>query len=145
MSAALHIWVSIHHLIVFFVAKVWNDDISKCFFHFFRILVFWSVRGDGVVKGKKWPKMKKKKNLSHSVSKELYLIAGFGTHVLNDDISSVFLFYFYFYKNSDFLAFSNFINKFQKKKKDSHVCPHLLHMCGIFVIHYDLIYEPFDS
>ena len=87
----------------------------------------------------------KKKNLSHSVSKELYLIAGFGTHVLNDDISSAFLFYFYFYKNSDFLAFSNFINKFQKKKKDSHVCPHLLHMCGIFVIHYDLIYEPFDS
>ena len=47
MSVTLHIWVSIHHMIVFFVAQVWNDDISRCFFHFFRMLVFWVVKEEG--------------------------------------------------------------------------------------------------
>ena len=40
LSVALHIWVSIHHMIMFFVAQVWNDDISRCFFHFFQNFVF---------------------------------------------------------------------------------------------------------
>ena len=37
-------------MIMIFGALVLNDDISRCFFHFFEILIFWTVRG---VKGQK--------------------------------------------------------------------------------------------
>ena len=35
LSVALHILESIHHVIVFFGGHLKNDDISRCFFHFF--------------------------------------------------------------------------------------------------------------
>ena len=42
------------------------------FFHFFKILIFWNVRG---VKGQKWPKMTKNDvHLSMYTPQELYLI-----------------------------------------------------------------------
>ena len=40
----------------FVVHKVWNDNISRCFFYFFKILIFWVLRR---VKSQKWPKMTK--------------------------------------------------------------------------------------
>ena len=45
-----HISETIHHLIIIFGAHVWNDDISRLFFYFFEILIFWAVRE---VKGQK--------------------------------------------------------------------------------------------
>ena len=48
------------------------------FFIFFKILVFWGVRGGS--NGQKIAQNEKKKHLSYSVSRELYLIVGFGTH-----------------------------------------------------------------
>ena len=32
-------------MIMIFGALVLNDDISRCFFHFFEIFVFWAVKG----------------------------------------------------------------------------------------------------
>ena len=54
MSVFFHISEAVHHMIVICVTQVWNDDISRVFFHFFKILVFQFVSG---VKGQKWPKM----------------------------------------------------------------------------------------
>ena len=77
MSVVFHIsGRSIHHVIVVFGAHVSNDDISRCFFHFLKILIFLVVRGEGGG-GVKWQKMAqnvKKFCLSHFVSQELYLI-----------------------------------------------------------------------
>ena len=110
MSVTLHVWVSIYHLIVVFVAQVWSDDISRCFFHFFKMLVFWIVREK--VKGKKCPKMTRK--LSHSISQELYLIwLWFLVHVCKMMISPAI--FFLFFQKSDFSGFSKFINKCQKE------------------------------
>ena len=59
----LHISGSIDDdMIVICGAHVWNDDISRCFFHFFKILI------SRVRRGKKWPKMVKR-----SVCLTLYL------------------------------------------------------------------------
>ena len=52
----LHISGIMHHIIVIYGTVVWNDDISSHFFHFFKILVFWVVRGE---KAKNGPKLKK--------------------------------------------------------------------------------------
>ena len=40
LSAVLHISESIHHVIVFFGGHLKNDDISRCFFHFFQNVDF---------------------------------------------------------------------------------------------------------
>ena len=70
---ALYIWVSIHHMIMLFYCtslKWWH---SRCFFHFFKILLLWFARKTERVKkaknGPKWQKI-----LPHFVSQELYLI-----------------------------------------------------------------------
>ena len=52
----LHISATIHHMIVINSTLVENDDISRCFFHFFEILIFW-VSG---LKGKKMVQIGKK-------------------------------------------------------------------------------------
>ena len=62
------------------------------------------------------------------------MTVAFGTHVLNDGISSIFLFFvffsFSFFQKSDFSGFSKFINKCQKEilrcaPPSSHVCDFL--------------------
>ena len=62
---------SIHHMIGIFGAHVENDDISRCFVYFFKILIFLVGRG---VKLQEMAQNDKKFCLSHSVSQELYLI-----------------------------------------------------------------------
>ena len=102
-------------MILFFVAQVENDDTSRCFFHFFKILFFLVFRRQ---KGKKWQKI-----LSHAISQELYLMwLWFLVHICKM-ISPAF--FFIFFKILIFSFFSKFINK-----------SHLLKMCVIFVILY---------
>ena len=72
MSVTLHISGSIHHRIVIFDTHMQNDGISRCFFNFFKILIFQVFRG---LKDKKWPLNDKKFCQSHSKSQETYLIS----------------------------------------------------------------------
>ena len=55
-----------------------KDDISRYFFHFFKILILWVVRGGGgeevVVKGQRRSKIEKKFCLLYSISQESYII-----------------------------------------------------------------------
>ena len=50
LSVVLRISDSIYHMIVIFGTHLKNDDISRCFFHFFKMLIFWFVQ---VLKGQK--------------------------------------------------------------------------------------------
>ena len=50
-------------MVMIFGTPVYNDDISRCYFHFFDIFIFWAVRG---VKGQEIAK-NDKKNLSVAV------------------------------------------------------------------------------
>ena len=45
LSVALHILRTIHHMIFIYGAHVENDNISRHFFHIFKILIFRVVRG----------------------------------------------------------------------------------------------------
>ena len=76
MSDTLYISRTIHHVIVIYGTPVSNDNIFSQFFHFFKILTFWVVRGGGGRgwKGKKWSKMSKTFCPSHSISQETYII-----------------------------------------------------------------------
>ena len=49
-SVAYYISGTVHHLIIIFSTHVYNDDISRLFFNFLEILIFWAVRQ---VKGQK--------------------------------------------------------------------------------------------
>ena len=129
MSVTLHVWVSIHHMIVFFVAQVQNDDTSRYFFHFFKIVVFWVVRRVGVKRQK--IAQNDKKIPSNSVSQKLYFIwLWLLVHMCKMVMSAAiffFFFFFSFFQNSDFSGFSKFINKCQKEilrcaLPSSHVC-----------------------
>ena len=129
MSVTLHVWVSIHHMIVFFVAQVQNDDTSRYFFHFFKIVVFWVVRKVGVKRQK--IAQNDKKIPSNSVSQKLYFIwLWLLVHMCKMVMSAAiffFFFFFSFFQNSDFSGFSKFINKCQKEilrcaLPSSHVC-----------------------
>ena len=64
LSFTLHIAGSIHHVIVIFGTRE-NDGISRCFFHFFNILILWVVSG---VKGQKVTPKDKKFCPSHCAS-----------------------------------------------------------------------------
>ena len=44
-SVTCHISGTIKHMIMILDTLVLNDDISRCFFHFFEISIFWAVRG----------------------------------------------------------------------------------------------------
>ena len=129
MSVTLHVWVSIHHMTVFFVAQVQNDDTSRYFFHFFKIVVFWVVRRVGVKRQK--IAQNDKKIPSNSVSQKLYFIwLWLLVHMCKMVMSAAiffFFFFFSFFQNSDFSGFSKFINKCQKEilrcaLPSSHVC-----------------------
>ena len=62
-SVARNILETVHHLIIIFGTHPYNDDISRCFFHFFEILMFWAVKA---VKGQNMTK-DNKENLSVAV------------------------------------------------------------------------------
>ena len=74
LSGALHISGTIYHIIVIYGALVKNYEISRCFFHFFEILIIWVVRVEGGIKGKKMVQNEKKFCLSCSISQESYII-----------------------------------------------------------------------
>ena len=49
-SVTRHISGTVYRMIMIFGTLVWNDDISRIFFHFIEIFIFHAVRG---VKGQK--------------------------------------------------------------------------------------------
>ena len=112
MYVTLHIWISIHHMIIFFGAQVWNDDISRCVSQFFKILIFWVVRGGGGVKGQKMAQIYKKLFLSPYLRNRASCDCVFWYTCVKWWYLQQFLFIF---QNSDFSGFSNFINKYKKE------------------------------
>ena len=133
MSVALHIWVSIHHFIVIFVAQVQNNDISRCFLNFFKILFFWIVRigsrRGGGLNGKKWPKMTKKiVSLCISVTVPHMIVVFWYTCAKIWYLQHIF---FHFLKILNFRVFQS--SSINAKRKFWGV-PHLLHMCVIFSV-----------
>ena len=68
LSFALHMSGSIYHMIVILCTYVSNVDISSCFFHFFKMLIFQVVRE---VKGQKMVQNDKIFCLCHSIFEEL--------------------------------------------------------------------------
>ena len=92
LSVVPYISGTIHHMIVIFGAHVWNDDISRCCFHFFKILVFHVVMG---VKGKKMAQNDKAFCLPCSLSQKPYLIwLWFSVHMCKMMISPAIIFIF---------------------------------------------------
>ena len=71
MSLPLHISRTIHHMIFIYGTHVENDNVSRCFFHYFKILIFSFVRG---LKGQKVVQNDKKFCLLHSISQEPYIV-----------------------------------------------------------------------
>ena len=81
-SVTLHISGSIH-MIVCVDTHVYNDHISRCSFHFFKIVIF-DVAGSE--RAKNGPKWQKNLLISLCISQTMHhMIVIFGTHVLNDD------------------------------------------------------------
>ena len=93
--------ISQEPLIIFFGTHVQNDDISRCFFHFFEIL-----------KDRKWPNMTKK-IWSLSVSQKLYLISLWFLVLMYKMIISLIIF-FKFFKILIFRVFQRSINNKRK-------------------------------
>ena len=136
ISYDFHLYTSYDH--VFFVAQVWNDNISRSFFHFLKTVIFWFsglLEGGGkrAKNGPKWQKI-----LSHSVSQELYLM---WLWFLVQIWQWWYLQFFSFCKNSAFTSFSKFINKCQTEilkgaPPSSHVCDflYLFHSPGTKIL-----------
>ena len=122
MSVALHIWVSIHHMIVFFCCtslKWWHLQMLFSFFQNFGFLG--CKAGEGRGKGKKMTRNEKK--LSHSVSLEMYLIWLWFVVFMCEIYPAIF---FHFFKILIFRVFQrssiNAKRKFWKRNPSSHVC-----------------------
>ena len=97
LSLMLHISGTIHHMIVIFGTHVWNDNISRCCFHFFKILIFRVVRG---VKRAKMVQNEKIFCLSCFISQEPCIIwLSFMVHMCKIISAGVFFSYF---QNFDF-------------------------------------------
>ena len=80
-------------MIMSFGVLVRNNDISWQFFHFFKILIFWVVRGGK--KAKNGPKWKKIMSVVLHISRNIHhMIFICGTHVQNDNISRQFFHFF---------------------------------------------------
>ena len=80
---------TVHHEIIIFGTFVLNDDISRCFFHFFKIFILW-------IKGQKMAQNDKRFCLFCSITQETYIIwLSFMVHMskmtispgVNDNIS----------------------------------------------------------
>ena len=132
-SVAHHIWGTIHHLLIIVVTHVWND-VSRGFFHFFKILIFWVVSG---VIGEKMAQNGKKTisatlHISGSIHHVIMILGCLGgkrakydpkwqkklaltLYLKNDTSYDLFLIHmckimispaiFLFFQNSDFLGF----------------------------------------
>ena len=96
-SVTRHISGTVYRMIMIFGTLVWNDDISRLFFHFFEIFIFHAVRR---VKGQKLAQNVKKLCLVHFISQELYIIwSSFVVHKCKVITSpGVFFFVFIFSK-----------------------------------------------
>ena len=66
-----HMIVICGYMIVVCGSQVWNDNISTCFFHFFKVLIFRVVRR---VKEQKLVQNDKKLCLAYLISQEPYII-----------------------------------------------------------------------
>ena len=94
-SVKHHISKTVHHVVIIFGTHVYNNDISRHFFHFFKILIFWVVRG---VKGQKIAQNEKEKlHLSDVVSQEQCSIWSCLIHLFKMMISAAIFFYYYYY------------------------------------------------
>ena len=60
-------------MVMIFGTLMWNDNISRGLFQFFKILIFQVFRGGGI-KGQEMVQNDKKFCLSHSISQEPYFI-----------------------------------------------------------------------
>ena len=77
-SVKLHILGTIHHVVVIHGTHE-KDDISRCVCHFFKILIFWIVKG---LKGQKTVQNNKKFCPSRFIPQEPYImIVIYGTHL----------------------------------------------------------------
>ena len=70
LSVALHISGTIHQIVIY-GTLAWNNNIFRCFFHFFKILILWFDRR---VKGQKTVQNDKKFCLLFSISQEAYIM-----------------------------------------------------------------------
>ena len=70
-SVTCHISGTVQHMVMIFGILVWNDDSSRGFFQFLKILILWVVRGE---KGQKTVQYDKKICLLHSISEKPYII-----------------------------------------------------------------------
>ena len=129
---ALHSWVSIHHMIVFFCCtslKWWH----QCFFDLFKILVFWVVRVEGV-KSQKMAQSDKKICITSYLRNFTSYDCGFWyTCVKWWYLQKNF---FHFFESLIFLVFQNLSIK--SKRKFCGVS-HLPHMCVIVLLNYDFV------
>ena len=92
LSVAINSSGIIHHTIVIYFTLVENDNISRCFYHFFKFLIFRVVRG---VKWQKTVQNDKKFCLSCSICQEQYIIwFSFMGHMWKMIISADVLFHF---------------------------------------------------
>ena len=75
LSVAVDISGTIYHMIVVYGTLLWNDDVSRGCFLFFKIFILCVVKGEGSggVKGKKMVQ-NEKFCLSGSISQESYII-----------------------------------------------------------------------
>ena len=131
MSVALHIWVSIHHMIVCFVAKIKNDDISSTFFIFSKIWFSGLLGGrdGGGGDGKKRPKMTKTLCLTLHLRNCTSCNCGFWYTCVKWWYLQHFIFFFHFFKIVILQVFqSSSINA----KRIFWGVPYLLHMCVVF-------------
>ena len=95
------------------------------FFNFSKFWLSGLLGAEGVKRAIKWPKVTKG-SVSFCISGAVpHMIAVFGTHVSNDDISRIFFFFFHFFKSLIFLVFqSSSINAKRKFWGVAHL-PHM--------------------
>ena len=98
-SVVLCISGTIHHMIIIYGIYVSNDNISRHFFHIFKIFIFDVVRR---VKGQKMVQNEKKLCPSCSIFQEPYIVwLSFMVHICKMIMS---LYFFSFLQNFDFLG-----------------------------------------
>ena len=93
MSVVLDISGTIYYVIIIYGTHVSSDNISRCFFHFFKILIFWVVRG---IKVQKMVQNDKKYCPLRLISQKLYIIwLSFMVHMCKMIISpgNIFIFF----------------------------------------------------
>ena len=89
LCVILHISGTINHRIIICGAQVWNNNIFRFYFYFYKILIFWVFKR--VKNGSKWQKL----CLLHFISQEPYIIwSWIMVNMCKRIISSVFFTFF---------------------------------------------------